>query len=110
MAELDYDIRAALEHNPQPGLSVDDIEAVEASWTNGEDEPSFAWLWRLKDGRYVAATGGHDYTGWDCQSGLETSIHATREEAISLGLTLNDRCNLGLLLPGESPSAAEVEP
>lgn len=54
MAELDYDIRAALEHNPQPGLSVDDIEAVEASWTNGEDEPSFAWLWRLKDGRYVA--------------------------------------------------------
>lgn len=105
-----YDVEAGHRHNPQAGYGVEDIEAVEAEWTDGRDEPQFAWLFKLKDGRYVAASGGHDYTGWDCQSGLGSSIHPTREEAIRLGFTLNDRCNLGLLLPGESIPPEEPAP
>ncbi len=95
------DLRTGIEYNqPQP-IKADDVAEVEVGWTDGNDEPEFAWLLRLKDGRYAAASGGHDYTGWDCQSSLEITIHDTRDEAVRFGLTLNDRCNLDLLLPGE---------
>lgn len=98
---LSYSLVSGLGENPQDGFGVEDISSIEAEWTDGSDEPNFAWLLRLNDGRFVAATGWHDYTGWDCQSGLTTSIHATRDEAIRFGLTLNDREVLGLSLPEE---------
>lgn len=96
------ELASGIEYNqPQP-ITIDDVEDVEAYWTDGNDEPEFVWLLRLKDGRYAAGSGGHDYTGWDCQSGLSVTVHDTRDEAIRFGLDLNDRCTLGLLLPGES--------
>jgi hypothetical protein len=94
-------LRQALAEHPQTAFSEGEIAEVEKEWDDGTDEPEFAWLIRLKDGRYVAAHGGHDYTGWDCQSHLESTVHPTREEAIRMGLTLNEREHLGLLLPGE---------
>lgn len=97
------EIHNGLSNHPQKTFNFEDIHSVEAYWTNGEDEPSFAWLLKLRDGYWVAATGGHDYTGWDCRSGLETSVHATKEDAIRFGLTLNDRDNLKLLLPEDKP-------
>lgn len=101
------ELASGIEYNqPQP-ITMDDVADVEAYWTDGNDEPEFAWLLRLGDGRYAAGSGGHDYTGWDCQSGLVLTVYATRDEAIRFGLTLNDRCNLGLLLEGESMTEAK---
>lgn len=97
----DYDLCAAIRSNGAP-FAITEVEEVSASWTDGEDEPDFAWLLRLADGTWAAATGQHDYTGWDCQSSFGASIHPSREEAIRMGFTVNDRENLGLLLPGES--------
>lgn len=103
-ADARYQLARGLHEHPQPWSkdADEDVSAVHAYWTDGSDEPMFAWLLELKDGRWVAASGGHDYTGWDCQSHLESTVHATREEAIRFGLTLNQRCSLGLLLPEET--------
>lgn len=99
------DARSALDvgmsyHSQAFGMA--DVAEVEAYWTDDADEPSFAWLLRLNDGRYVSASGWHDYTGWDCQSGLSCKVYDDREDAIAFGLTLNERELLGLLLPGEA--------
>jgi hypothetical protein len=52
------------------------------SWTDGIDEPSFAWIVELHDGRFACVEGGHDYTGWDCQSSLEVcAVEATEGDA-----------------------------
>ena len=91
-------------HGSAQPLSLDDVEAIDKSWTSGGDEPDWVWLLCLKDGRFATAKAWHDYTGWDCQSDLTTSVHATREEAIRWGLTLNDRDNLGVLLPDDQPA------
>ena len=94
--------RALWFHRGQP-IHYHDVAEVLAFWS-GEDgcNTHFSWLLRLKDGRFTGASAWHDYTGWKCQSGMSVSVHHSREEAVALGLTLNDRCNLGLLLPGES--------
>jgi hypothetical protein len=90
----------ACEHNESP-INSDDVERVLAAWTDDTEEPNYAWLFLLKDGRYAAVTAWHDYTGWDCRSSLSVKLCPTRDEAISFGLTQNDRENLNLLLPGE---------
>jgi hypothetical protein len=105
---FDGNVCAAFRYHGGQPFGIDEIARVDREWTNGSDEPSFAWLFELKDGRWGAGSGSHDYTGWDCQSSFTATAWPTREEAIRFGLTLNDRCNLGLLLPGETPPPAEV--
>lgn len=95
-------VEVAFEYHPQKNLTVGQIASVEAEWTDGSDEPQYVWLFKLDDGRFAVGRGWCDYTGWDCQSNLQTSAHATREEAIRFGLTLNERELLNLSLPGEA--------
>lgn len=33
--------------------------------SDAQDEPNFIGLFLLRDGRFLAATGWHDNTGWD---------------------------------------------
>lgn len=43
----------------------EDVSRIIAMDNDGSEEPIFAGLFQLQDGRYLAATGWHDYTGWD---------------------------------------------
>lgn len=100
--EFDYNLRAAFEYNPQKDVGIEDVEKVVAEWDDGADEPSFVWLLKLKGKKgWAVARGSHDYTGWDCQSCLDVTVWPTKKVAIYMGLTLNDRENLNLLLSGE---------
>ena len=104
---LGYDLATAFEcHGGQP-ITVEDIEAIDKQWPDGRDEPEFAWLLKLKDGRWAAASGGHDYTGWECQSSLSVTVHPTREDALRWGFDLNMREMLGELLPDDKTPTAE---
>lgn len=57
---------------------------IHRSWTDGADEPVFAWIVEFDDGTFAAVEGGHDYTGWDCQSSIDFHPCASVEEAMRL--------------------------
>lgn len=76
--ELDYHYWMGCNYH-QHGRLFEKTERVAWSWTSGGDEPEFCWIVQLYDGRFVLATGGHDYTGWDCQSHFEVCHVATSE-------------------------------
>lgn len=71
---FDYDLEACLIHNPQPGFTADDIDAVLAVWEGQNDGDAWRWVLALKGGRYAVLRGWCDYTGWDCQSGAQSWI------------------------------------
>jgi hypothetical protein len=66
---IDGDLEACLENNPQKEFSLSDIERVLAVFEGQNDEEDWAWVLRMKDGRYFYLEGWCDYTGWDCRSG-----------------------------------------
>jgi hypothetical protein len=68
--EGDYHFHAGC-HYHNLGRLFTETKRVVWSWSDGSDEPSFAWIVELKDGRFVAVEGWHDCTGWDCQSGCD---------------------------------------
>jgi hypothetical protein len=72
MAELDNDLQACLENNPQPTYAREDIAEVLAVWQGENDGDDWRWILRLNDGRFVYLKGGCDYTGWDCRSYAES--------------------------------------
>ncbi len=45
----------------------------------GDEEPDIAYVAELVDGRFVYATAGCDYTGWDCRSGAEYFVGALEQ-------------------------------
>lgn len=75
-------------------VRFDDIAEIVA---HGERSPegfaswSGALIARLNDGRWIAAAGWCDTTGWDCQSGAEIKVASTREAAMQFGLSDEDR-------------------
>lgn len=53
------------------------------AFINGEnDGANWHWLVRTEDGKYAYLTGGCDYTGWDCQSSLDTFVEDTLDAAL----------------------------
>lgn len=79
-----YNWRAACEHNDFHGL-FEQTDEVVYEWNDGTDEPRYAFIVRLKTGEFLVAEGWHDYTGWDCQSGLEVcGVTKTIAEATQL--------------------------
>lgn len=77
---IDEDLLSGLREHPQ-SWGPRDIAEVALAIDDGNDEPNFTWILRLTDGRWAAVRGWHDYTGWDCQSGLRTEWYATKDEA-----------------------------
>lgn len=77
-------LECALTYNPQ-GWGISDIESVALAIDNSheKDEPDYTWILGMKSGEWYAVRGWHDYTGWDCQSGLSTEKYKTREEAFA---------------------------
>lgn len=79
--ELDYDLRACLEYNPQGTFAEADIAEVLAVYEGENDERDWRWVLRLHDGRFVFLQGGCDYTGWDCQSSADHRFAESAEAA-----------------------------
>lgn len=76
------DIRRALSYNGQEVLKYEDIAGLLAEAPGHNDEDEWYWVGQLKDGRFFAAVGGCDYTGWDCQSHLNSWVHANLSEVL----------------------------
>lgn len=67
------------------------------SWKSDHCEPNFAGIVKTADGKVWSFSAWHDYTGWDCQSGLEwfgpydNKVDAVKE------LGVEERRGLGFL-------------
>lgn len=63
-----------LDSHPGP-FAMSDVENVLVTRTdadpNAYDERAWEWEVTLKDGRKFHVEGWHDYSGWDCRSGME---------------------------------------
>src|SRR5277367_296972 len=85
-AEIDgpwYDLRAALSNNTL-GEKIEQIATVILELTDGQDEASWSWIVKLKNDKFAYVSGGHDYTGWDCQSSCDWIDADTFAEAMQL--------------------------
>jgi hypothetical protein len=80
--EIPYQLRSGYESNPQKDWSLDDIAYVDLELCDGSDEPNFTWIVRLKSNTWLAVRGWHDFTGWDCQSGLSAERYKTKKDAM----------------------------
>lgn len=80
---VDYDLSAGLRYNGL-GQNIGRIAKVHLSLTDGTDYPSFHWIVELVDGKFAYVSGGHDYTGWDCQSDCEWLDADTFDAAMQL--------------------------
>jgi hypothetical protein len=78
---LKSSLLTALGYHPQEEWRAMDLEEIVVDIDNGSDEPSFTWVLKAK-GKWMAVRGWHDYTGWDCQSGLSTETYPSKEEAL----------------------------
>lgn len=74
------DLHYAIGNNACP-VSGQIIEML-AHIDGAEDEANWHWLVMLDNGRFAYITGGCDYTGWDCQSSLDTFEEETIEAAL----------------------------
>lgn len=62
---------------------LSDIDVIVAEVCGENDGYDWFWILQMKDGTFSWATGGCDYTGWDCQSSAEINDgFKTPEEAI----------------------------
>jgi hypothetical protein len=77
---------------------VAEIRGMEAGENDGLD-----WIvWGvLKDGRYFIATGGCDYTGWDCRASNSGNVAETKANLIQFAMPDDERSRFGLAWDGE---------
>lgn len=63
---------------------------------NGEnDGDDWVGLFRMNDGRWLAAQGGCDYTGWDCRASNNLTVASSFGRVLSDGLTPQQIIRLG---------------
>lgn len=74
MIQLDYNLSACLNYNPQDNITDEDIAEVLAVYEGENDERDWRWIVRLTSGNWAYIRGGCDYTGWDCQSWATSTI------------------------------------
>ena len=72
-----------------------DIAEVLGSVNGENDAYSWACLVRLNDGRFCAASGSCDYTGWDCRAGNRITVARDAETVIRFGLDDSERRRMG---------------
>lgn len=74
------DIKYAFEYN---GLSaqLQEIDVIVAEVCGEHDGNDWHWILQMKDGTFHYASGGCDYTGWDCQSyaSISESVNTVQE-------------------------------
>ena len=70
---------------------------------NGEnDEDEWVGVFELHDGRFLAAHGSCDYTGWDCRAGNTLTVAASLDTVVRMGLTADQAARLGLPHPAHA--------
>lgn len=100
----------AIKPQPQPPsysgsvetFNREDVSEIFKMEDGENDEKDWIIYGRLKDGRYFAARGGCDYTGWDCRASNSGDVAATKEDIERFGLTADERLRFGISLPDES--------
>jgi hypothetical protein len=65
------DLAYACEYNDLGPLADHRLAGLLMLQQGERDEGEWVWLVTVDDGTHWLATGWCDYTGWDCQSGLE---------------------------------------
>ena len=73
-----------------------DVVSVIAAVNGDYDGPDWLGVFLLKDGRYLVASGGCDYTGWDCQAGNALRVCLTMADVLQFGLSDSEKDRLGL--------------
>lgn len=75
------------------------ISSNDGLWAPGSGsigtELELSVVGRLVDGRWFAAEGWNDYTGWGCQDGADLLVGATEDEVVYDGLSKEARGLLG---------------
>lgn len=79
------------------GVSRNDVVEIIAAVNGENDEQDWVGVFRLRDGRYLIAEGGCDYTGWDCVASNSLCVAGSLETAIRLGLNQEQQARLGLI-------------
>jgi hypothetical protein len=104
----DYDWRQVFCESGTPDTIPDNIEIdtsriyiydvieIIAAVNGQNDGEDWVGVFKLKDGRYIKASGWCDYTGWDCQSGTSLEIAESLEDIVKFGLTQGEKERLGL--------------
>lgn len=77
-------------------VTRDDVVEIIAAVNGENDGADWVGVFRLKDGRFLVAEGGCDYTGWDCRAGNSLTVCATMEDVLTFGLSPETRDRLGL--------------
>lgn len=79
-------------------LRTDVVEIIAA--VNGyNDGDEWLGVFVMRDGRYLAAAGSCDYTGWDCQAGNTLTVASSLESLITTGLTPEQCRRIGIVHP-----------
>jgi hypothetical protein len=86
--------------NTSDGVSRDDVAEIIAAVNGENDGDDWVGVFLLKDGRYLRASGGCDYTGWDCRAGNSLCVAATLADIVKYGLPDKEKKRLGLLGDG----------
>lgn len=74
----------------------EDVDFIIQKVDGENDGDSWVCYGLLKDGRYFAARGSCDYTGWDCRASNSGDVAATEEHIIRFGLGADERSRFGL--------------
>lgn len=77
----------SLDGTPTSLVLRTDIAQVLASANGENDGDDWLGVFILKDGRYLAAQGWCDYTGWDCRGGNQLTVASSLGSLIETGLT-----------------------
>jgi hypothetical protein len=76
------DIASAFEYNSLDE-KLGEIDVIVAEVCGENDGVDWYWILQMRDGSFANASGGCDYTGWDCQSSASfEGGFKTPEEAI----------------------------
>lgn len=77
------------------GVKRTDVTEIIAAVNGERDESDWVGVFLLKDGRYLVAEGGCDYTGWDCRASNSLCVCPSLTDAVNLGLNAEQRKGLG---------------
>lgn len=75
------------------------VYKIIASVNGMNDEEEWIGVFLMRDGRYLAASGSCDYTGWDCRAGNTLTVASSLASLITSGLTPGQCRRLGIAHP-----------
>lgn len=74
----------------------EDVKLISGMSEGEPDGRDWVVFGKLKDGRWVAARGGCDYTGWDCRASNSGSVAGSKKAIVALGMDQSERDRMGL--------------